>query len=131
MSHLTASIACNTGKVELTSNVSSNVTKILFADKFAMPHSKQTLASIGPLKIPNQVGSADYSAHPAQADAVLHLGAVGKNSANSAMVPVGLSALGSDKILNTEEITSWAVSGMIVLSFLIVLLKTSAANSKT
>ena len=54
---------------------------------------RQPIALLAPLVDPAAVGSSSFLAHPAHADAVLHLGAVDVAKTEPARVPVGLAAL--------------------------------------
>ena len=63
--------------------------------------SPATTAVLGPLQQPTAVGAREFIAHPAQADCVLHLGAVPQNvrkqASETSRVPVGVAALSAHR----------------------------------
>lgn len=110
ISHVTA-IAATVAKVERLEKVPSGLSAILIKHK----ETACTVASLAGLHEPAAVGAAAFGAHPAPADAVLHLGAAYKTSEKGTLVPVGVGGLqcsgyGKGECLRAGS-CGWALAG--------------------
>ena len=82
----------------------------IFGKVTAVHDLAEAVASLAPLNDKSAVGSSSFLGHPAQADAVLHLGAVALDSKQPTRVPVGLSCLRYNTIPGTID-SSWTIAG--------------------
>ena len=86
------------------------LTQTVFGKVTAVHNIAEAVASLAPLHDKSAVGSSSFLGHPAQADAVLHLGAVAIDSKQPTRVPVGLSCLRYNTIAGTID-SNWTTAG--------------------
>lgn len=109
--HVNASIsACRTNSLPL---VERHVPFLTVSGKSEGKNKKTIVAKLSGLHDKSAVGAEAFAAHPAVADATLHLGALRKQPQGITMVPVGISALHvmiNARLLQTDA-CGWSVTG--------------------
>ena len=111
--HLTASISQSQPETYESSRTTSSSILHLLHGRESKPE-RLTIARLAPVQDASAEGCSSFAAHPAQADAVLHLGAVEtqrSNAARCAMVPVGLAALMSRNLIHRNNGHGWSIAG--------------------